>query len=319
MATWEEIAAEGQIGDLVVPISRRQMSGGRSAARIKLPYQPGQDFEDTGREPFAFKVEIPLYADVDESHYPQLYTDLVALLTDERVKGEVEYIDPILGPFEVKVIDLSEEHVSDVRHGATITIGLEERSLDVRTFTVTRLTSASADATDAAADLDDALEEQGVSDDAVSAALTDAGLPLTDEERTSASTRNVGATEGIARDFVDEMREGALLADEIVSRVDVVRARVSALMALGQLRSADGIAGYLAGLRLIDAVSRLAEETLARAVPIVEIAVTGATDIYTLAAKLYGDIGRADDILARNPGASPLSLRVGTTLRVAER
>lgn len=313
---WDEILGEATLDGVAFPLESRSISGGRDAAALVFPYQPGQDFEDTGRRAHVFKLRIPLYADVDESHYPELYERLLGICVDEDTKAEVEYQDPVLGPFRVKVLAFDIDETAMERNGATLQLTLGEQSLSVRTFTLEQRRSPAAEAEAAGEDLDDALEEQGVSDDEVSSAIDASGHPLSGDEK-SATSGTRGAS--LARDFVEALSEGAQLADEIAARVDQVRARVDSILALPALRTPAGWAGYAAGLRLVDACSQLATDALSRAVPIVEHTVRGRVDVYTLAVQFYGDVSRAEELLAKNPQRNPLFIQPGTVLRVAAR
>jgi hypothetical protein len=146
---WEEIMQDGSLGGIVLPIARRGFVLGRAGARVRLPYQPGQAVEDTGREPFTFKLQVELFADIDPDHYPGRYEELLELLTDEDRKGEVEYVDPMLGPFDVKVWQVDGDEVSESRNGVTLNLVLEEVSLTARGFTVEQRPSPEAEAAEA--------------------------------------------------------------------------------------------------------------------------------------------------------------------------
>ncbi len=72
------------------------------------------------------------------------------------------------------------------------------------------------------------------------------------------------------------------------------------------------------GARLIDAVAKIGEDVVSSAVRIVEITTNSPTSATELAAQLYGDATRADEILQANPQANPIFIVVGTVLQVLE-
>jgi prophage DNA circulation protein len=313
---WEEIMQDGSLGGIVLPIARRGFVLGRAGARVRLPYQPGQAVEDTGREPFTFKLQVELFADIDPDHYPGRYEELLELLTDEDRKGEVEYVDPMLGPFDVKVWQVDGDEVSESRNGVTLNLVLEEVSLTARGFTVEQRPSPEAEAAEAGEEMDAQLEELGVEQEQIDAAFNDAGAPRTgDEKEWDAGTTG----SSMAAAFSEGLAEGLQTADEIASRVDTVRRRVSAITSLVEVRVAQAWGAYAAALQLADALSRVGDEALARAVPMVEMRITAPTSHYDLALQLYGDPARAAEIVRRNSFRNPLFIAPGTVVRVAVR
>ena len=70
---------------------------------------------------------------------------------------------------------------------------------------------------------------------------------------------------------------------------------------------------------LLDAVAAIAEEVIQRQVRIVDHVTTGRTSVFEIAAKLYGDRKRAEEILQNNPQLRPLFIPPGTVFRVLVR
>src|SRR5687768_5117399 len=118
---WEQILADAKLGDVTFPLHSRAMSGGRDGARIKPPYQAGQGAEDTGRQPYVFKLRIELFADINPDHYPTLFEELLDVFTNDDEQSEVEYVDPLLGTFRVKVWEWDVDENATARDGAVIT------------------------------------------------------------------------------------------------------------------------------------------------------------------------------------------------------
>ncbi len=314
---WDEIMTDASLGDVTFPLRRRAVSGGRDFARISPPHQPGQRVADTGRKALVFKLEVPLFNGVEgrDDLYPTVYEELLDVATSDDAKGEVEYIDPILGAFAVKVTEWSDDHDPDRRDGCTMAFTLEEITEDAFGFIVPAR-SPGREVIEAAAALDEALADVGVSDEAVAEAFKSSGYPKQGDEKTWPAGRTF---ESLATDFRDGLETGLVYADRVATEVDRTRARVRGVLELGALRTTAGWPAMAEALRLVDAAGALAERAVARAVPVIDYRVLGVMSVYDVAVELYGDPSRADEILARNRIATPLAIRAGSVLRVAVR
>ncbi|MEQ8886215.1 MAG: DNA circularization N-terminal domain-containing protein, partial [Sandaracinaceae bacterium] len=175
---WPDILHEASLGGITFPVARRRLRGGRAFASRQYPYRDGQTVEDTGREPYAFSLDVPLFASVDPSHYPDTADALRLLLEDGEDLGEVEYVDPFLGPLRVKLAGYDEDMDAQRRDGVTVRLDLEEIDpVEGGLFRVLANPDAESEARSAAADADDALSGAGLSEEDVSAILDAAGVP----------------------------------------------------------------------------------------------------------------------------------------------
>lgn len=127
---WEDTLLQGALDGIEIDIANRNVKTGRDFTRYKYPYRKGQGVEDLGRKTYVWTLTIPLYAGVSPSHYPGKFDQLLAIIEDEEKRGEVEYIDPELGAFDVKVVDYDWTSDAQARNGATLNVTLEERSFD---------------------------------------------------------------------------------------------------------------------------------------------------------------------------------------------
>ena len=313
---WAENLADAKLADTTFPLAKRGMSIERDGGRIRPPHQPGQKVADTGRGPLIFRLSIPLFNGVEgrTDLYPTVYEELIDIVTGED-KGEVDYTDPVLGLFKVKVWKLDEEHDPDARDGCLLQLELEETTDDPYGIIVP-VRSPGREVIEAAAALDEELDNLGVNDAAIDRAFSSSGYPRTDVERAWA----VGTTfTSLAAAFQTELSFGTAYADVVASTVDRARARLSALLSIGTLRTPAGWLAYSGALRLVEALGQQGDRAIARAVTVVSYEVQGGISVYDLATKLYGDASRADEILQRNRIARPQSIAPGTIISVAVR
>lgn len=310
---WEETLVEAQIDDVSFPVRARGFTTGRDGARIRRPYQDGQEFDDTGRKPMTFKLSIELFADVDESHYPGLYSDLIDVIT-RREDGAppLRYTDPVLGMFDVCVLDMQVDEDAMVRNGATVALMLEEVTTADATFIVPPRAPGRA-AIEWAADLDDSLGEANVTEANVTEAWDAADVPATDGE-TGSFTDLVGSVQ-------ETLGTAASVVSEVERAVDLVRQRVSAVLGLEAVAQGAEVSWGVraSGYLLLDALGEQADRAVASAVPIEERVLADSAGVYDLALSQYGDARRVSEILRRNPAARPWAYRAGTTIRMAAR
>lgn len=314
---WERILQPASLGGVEFPLARRRWTGGRDGARLEFPHQPGQAADDTGRKPRALELVIELFADVDESHYPGRFRELVSLFESDTLLGEVEYVDPILAPMDVKVWDFSVEEDATTRNGAVVTVNIEEVSQDVQSSALSPRRSARSTATETSLALDEELASLGVSDEEIALAFEKSGAPLagSDEKNWPAGQKITSLTTA----FVEGLDAGLQTVDEVAARADTVRRRVASLTALAELRTVQGWGAYSAALQLVDALADMSETAARKAVAVIELTLSSQTSATELAAKLYGDRTRAEEIVRRNPTRRPNAYPAGTVLRVAER
>lgn len=314
MADLFEDLNEARLGGVVFPVGSRSISGGRAFARRRYPFRDGQATEGTGREPYKFSLGVPLFADVDPEHYPSVYEQLRAQLDDPDVSGRMEYVDPELGPINVQVVDWTWKQTAEQRDGGLFDIDLEEVSFDDAVFSTRSIDDRGA-ASLAAELVDTTLEDVGISNADVSAALADAGVPVSDGEPLLDGAPTVSLLDG----FTDTLDDGALEADALASSVDTLRIRLGAIGDLPALGTIDGWPAIQALSRLTAAVSDIAAAALASTVPVVFYAVPDSMSAFEIAVALYGDGARGEEVMRRNPSRDGLSYRPGTQLRVLVR
>lgn len=314
---WDDIMQEASLGGVTFPLKSRRVSGGRDGARLSFPHAAGQAVDDTGRQPRSIELTIELYADVDPSHYPGIYRDLIALFEDDARMAEVEYVDPILAPMQAKVWGFSIDEESVTRNGATVTVELEEVTQDVDGAALSPRRATASVASESALELDAALLDAGVTDEEVFDAFGAVGAPVSDAERAEVPPGEVFVS--TTRSFMERLRDGAQAADDLAATTDAARRRVSGLTTLPTLRTISGWRAYSSALQLVDALGQLADAAIARAVPVVELAVNADTSAVELSTRLYGTRDRAEEIVRRNPTLRPHAYRAGTVLRVAAR
>ena len=313
---WEEILQEASLGGVEFPLARRRWSGGRDGAHLTFPHAPGQAVDDTGRKARTLELEIELFADVDESHYPGKFRELISLFENDTQRGEHEYVDPILAPMDVKVWDFDIEEESERRNGAVLKVRLEEVTQDVEATTLSPRRSSRVVASETAAELDDALAESGVTDADVDTAFEKAGAPKSGDEKAWPTGQTFTS---LTSAFVGGLNAGLRSVDEVAARADVARRRVASVASLAPLRTVDGWRGYAASLQLVDSLSDLAETAARKAVAVIDHRLAADTSATEIALRLYKDRTRADEIVRRNPTRNPNRYLAGTVLKVLER
>lgn len=317
MAIWDEILQEASFADIEFPVSQRKVSGGRALARRRYPNRPGQAIEDQGREPYSFQLEVPLFASMDPDLYPATYEQLRAAFDDPETYGEAEYVDPELGPLRAKVVSWTWSQSADERDGGRLTFDLEEISFDDQVFA---LRVGGGDPQGVAAEqarvLDEGLGSAGVDEGDLGKGFAAAGVKLTEDEAEHLAGE-LWSTQLFV--FVEALDDGLASAEGLAARVDTIRGRVNVLLEQPLMQGAAATPLAHAAARFADALGSIAERVVAEAPPLVEVTLADTISVYELAVQLYGEVGRADEILQRNPTSSPLFLQRGTVLTVLSR
>lgn len=318
---WSQILQTCKLGGLELPVATLRRTGGFSFARQKYPFRPGQDVEDTGREPLRFTLTVPLFEGMTleggSALYPGRYEELMFLCVDSARAGEVEYIDPVLGPYRVKIATFNADDNSNDRDGGLFTIELEERIAEEESLRLTLSETggnALSRASELGEDVDARLEERGVTKSDLSQGFKDAGYPLEGEEVAwpEGEVFSSAVTSGFAA-----MSAGALAVDDVAAQVDRFTGRVDAVLAFDALEELDAWSARSSLVRLRETFSRAAERLVASdSRRITTFVTTGSTNLYRIAQQLYGDARQADSIARLNAIANPLAIPAGTTLRV---
>lgn len=313
MSEWDDILHEASFAGVIFPVGRRSVEGGRASATRRYPFRDGQDIEDTGREPYALEYEVPLFASVDASHYPDTYEQLRAAFDDPESQGFGELVDPEIGPIFVKVkFPWRWETTPEERDGGRFSVRFEEVSNDPIVFSV-RPTDPEAQARLAAEALDAALADGGISEADILADWDSAGLGL-EIGFSAEDTLFVSVVD----DFFATLDEAAMAGDDLAAELDVFRNRIDRVNNFSAEREVESWSIISSSARLTGSVSEATEKKISRAKRIVEYRVPVEMSIYDVANILYGDPARATEIQQRNPSDRPLFLKAGTTLRVLE-
>lgn len=312
MGLWEELLQPASLDGVEVPVGSRRITGGRVVARKELPYVGGQEVEPMGRMARRIEVSIPLFATVDPALYPERYEQLVEVLLDDETPVK-QWNDEVWGPIDVIVTAWDVDENAERRDGATVQLTLEEVGFaeqDDQAFTLLTTSDRSRAETDAA-EFDAAISEAGISVDDVAAAWDGAGFASAANEAVEFASQ--------VEALVDDVDDAARDAGNVAAIVDKARARIESVVRIATARTSAAWPVLERGMRLIDTVARLGDAAVARQGRVVEHTVKSTTSVFELAARLYGDRDRVDEILRRNPLPSPLFIRPGTVLRLAEK
>lgn len=313
MATWDDTLQPASFDGIEFPVSSRSVSGGRAWARRRYPNRPGQGSEDTGREPYRFELEIPLFHGVNSGHYPTLFEQLRAAFDDVETTGEAEYVDPLIGPVNAKVSEPWQwVESADQRDGGILRVVLEEVTFDDQLVTI-GVGDPRATAESQAETLDSALEDFGIAEADLEEDFVAAGAPLTEDEL-DRGDGTMWATQ-VTR-FVEGLEDGFESAEEVADRVDTIRRRLDVMANREELQSPAGVHALHAAMRLGVALTDVGARAVIDAPPLVVHRVATRMSIYEVASLLYGTADRAEEILQRNPQQAPLFLAAGTELVV---
>lgn len=306
MGLWEETLHEASLGGVPFPVSDRRISGGRAYAPRKYPHRDGQDTEDTGREPYVFELVIPLFADVDPSHYPDTYASLRGIVDNEDLQGELEYVDPELGPLPIKVRQWTWSETARERDGGIFSITLEERSHEPFLFAILQ---APPEARATAVDLGRELDALGtVGEDDIRAAWAAEGADFGDYE---IEPKDGELWTGLTTDFFDALEEDALAADELTERVDRFRFRGGIVLGMDELQDPEAWTGAQLLMRLLDSVSQAAESYAAQQPAATLWRVPQEMSAWEISLRNFATDERAEEIMRLNPIANPLFYPAG--------
>ena len=314
MSTWETVLQPFKLGDIELPTTQRTMSGGRDIMRGAPPNRPGQYTSDMGRKAFTFSLTIPLYDGMQSEGvtYPDDYEDLLFLLTDDLYGGAYEYIDGVLGAFNVRITEWSLDDSAQERDGGIFKITMEENSTDESTYRFTLNDSATSAGTagNMAANADQDLAVNGVDDAAMDAAFFTAGAPRTGEELFWPAGSFV---ESSTADAFAAIQSASFATADVANNVDRFTARVDALLELDALKEPETWRIRVPLIVLSDSVKQALAKVSAQGPRIVIVTTDGAVDVYSFAVQQGVSV---HDVLALNDIPRPLSIPSRTALRV---
>lgn len=309
---------------ITLPVSSRRISGGRAIVARKYPNRDGQSSEDLGREPYTIELEIPLFADVHVNHYPRLWDELRAKLDDPP--DELEFQDHELGTLRVSIkAPWTSDMVATKRDGVVVHLILEEDSLDTVSSTTTRSgrddnTAATQTPEHSGANVDHELETTGVTTDRILRAFTAAGVlsTLTQEARSSTFVpgtlfQTIGASFSTFLNGV-----GVRTADDVAAQVDVLRAQVDVLVSLPELQDPQFASVTTNAMLFLSACAYAASVAVYDAPAMVEEVLLATQSVFEVAARLYDDATRSEQIMNLNSGRGIdwLFIPAGTRLQV---
>lgn len=286
---------EASLNYVEFPIGERSVRTGRNFARYTYPYRSGQGVEDLGRKVYIFALTIPLFRGVSEEHYPDTYQRLIAIVEDDELRGEVEYVDPEFGPVQVKITDCDWQTVAGKRNGGVLTITLEELGFEGSLLDeLTRPNLGSASRGDQLAlDVDQEMAFTG----------EDPGFSLTESWNK----------------FQEALDSGALAADEIAAHLDEIYlvaekvAHFSAQDEVERFSLFNSLIDFLGSAE--DTADASADKSVG--VALIEVVLPDNMDMFGIAQRYLGDAGRAEEIAFANPG-NPLDYARGSTIRVPQ-
>lgn len=310
---WETVLQPYKIGNVEIPTTTRTMRGGRDMMRGAVPHRPGQLTADMGRKAFVFDLDVPIFSGMEGVNYPDDYEDLLFLLSDDETGGAHEYIDGVLGAYDVRISEWTVTDDAQERGGGRFSITIEENSTDPAAlrFTLQEESAASAGVAGAmAADVDQELATLGVDDDGMDAAFADAGVPRSGEEN---FWETGSFLESAVNDAFTAIKSADTASAAASTMVDGLTARIDSLLTLDVIEELEQWSVRTSLVRLSDSVSQaLAVSNLATVATKLHTT-NGVVDVYTLAAQLKVNSAA---ILSLNDVPLPLVIPARTTLRI---
>jgi prophage DNA circulation protein len=290
---WTDTTLTASLGFVAFPIADRQVSTGRNFARNVYPYRNGQGVEDLGRKVYQFSLTVPLFRGVDEAHYPDTYLQLLSIIEDDELRGEVEYVDPEFGPLDVKIVDYSWQTVAERRQGGVLTIQLEERGFE-QSLLASLSHFAQSGPTRAAQHAHDVDFDVAATGETVDFSLTLAW-----------------------QKFQAAIDQGALATDEIAAHLDELYLVAEKVVAFSAEDEIERFSLYNSLIAFLGAAEDIAEDAADKSigVQLIEIALPDDMDMFQIAGRYLGDAGRAEEVAFHNQG-NPLLYARGQILRV---
>jgi prophage DNA circulation protein len=299
---FSENLIDAQLGNVTFDVSSRRIEFGREYARIRYPYRSGQGVEDLGRKIYIFTIEAPLFRGVRESDYPKTSDDLLALVTNEDDKGELVYIDPEFGAFDVKIADVSWSIDAQETDGGRMVLTLEERSFeqDLLANVNNGKLAARGSAAKAAARTDYLMDAQ-----------FDPNV-----DPVEPSTFSLTEAWTTVQDALDT---AAMSADGVAAQIDEF---VSVSQRALTFSARDELARWSITCSVVDAIGFAfvaGDDAATDSAPngFREIVLPADMSIYEIAAKYLGDPAQAERIALDNPAENPFAYPRGSRILVA--
>lgn len=298
---WTENMLGAELGGVAFEGASRRLENARDFSRYRYPYRTGQGVEDLGRKPAVFHLEIPLFRGVRESDYPKTTDDLLELVQNEDHKGELEYIDPEYGAFDVKIVSHDWVIGSDERDGGRLSLVLEERGFGQNLLQ--NLTNGKLAARGLAAKASASADYQ-----------IDVYYALIEEERPS----GFSLTEAWYK-VESALDTAALSADSVAAVIDEY---VSVANKALSFSPSEEIARWTITNSVYDAIGfamSVGDDAATGELgeKFTEVVIPDELSIYEIALRYYGDAGRAEDVAFHNSFVNPMAVPRGTKVLVA--
>lgn len=295
---WEQSLLTASLNYVEFPVGDRGVNTGRNFARYAYPYRDGQGVEDLGRKVYQFSLTVPLFRGVSTSHYPDTYDRLIAIIEDDDLRGEVEYVDPEYGPINVKIVDYGWRTVAERRDGGVLTIQLEERGFEqslLQNLSSPEL-AGRARAAQLAQDVDFGM----------------AALGLPPEEQIDGGSFSL--TDAYQK-FQAAIDEGALAADEVAAQLDEITLVTEKVLSFSAVEELQRFSIYNAAIDFLGACEDVGNEAVEPVETLIEIVLADDMDAFAIAARYLGNASRADEVIFQNPG-DPLLYPRGSVITV---
>lgn len=300
---WTENLLPAKLGGIEIDIADRRVESGRQFARYRYPYRNGQGVEDVGRKIYVWTLKVPLFRGVGLGHYPGTVDAIVKLVDSDKTRGEVEYMDPEWGPFDVKIADWTWETNPEQRNGGVLTLVIEERSFDQS--------------------IEDNLNKPELAKRSLATKMANRIDYLLDLEGTSlpdiSKAKDFSLTE-MWQDVQTALDTAALAVDDIAAHVDEIFLVGQDIYNFSAEDEIERFSLYNSVADFLGAVQDVGDDSgdLPPGERMVNKVLPDTMSMYQIAQWLYGDPVRADEIVFGNPVPNPLAYPRGSTIRVFE-
>jgi len=256
----------------------------RRVVEYSYPYKDGAELEDLGREPRRTNVVAVFFG----SDYLERLVELITLIDQGKTQA---FQHPVLGRWQAKCSRSTVKHSHERRDYADLDLELIEDGVNTSIPQIESVGAVQDEMETRIDDLQDATDNLIEDTDATQAFIDDAGTYVTDVED----------QEGDRSDRLEQLKR---FQKDAIAELDAIADNIKTNAALQAIRSVMGSATRLKE-RIERLAPRLTEKELSIHTPLVSIAAT-----------LYGDPDRTDELLRINQIRNPLLVPPGTKLKV---
>lgn len=323
MAAWDEILLTASIGPidgsgekLEFPVRTRTVTGGRMGASRRYPYRNGQDYEDTGQEPLSLQFTVELYEDVDPSHYPSLFFDLIDFLDGDEALGQAELIDPELGPLPVRMMPWRWSSSAENRNGGVLDLAFETIGEEGAILYVDdSLYTPTAQADIAAANVDQQIADSNISAETIDDAFDEYDVALTAAEIRAGLNMPARWSNLLAR--YKSTVTSPVSSTNVATSVDIMRRRIEAMQSVSVDLSPDEAFPIISNCNvLMGAVTDIGQEAFQDSPRVIEVEVERDSSIYEVAVQRFNDVNYSDILIDLNPTVPTNFIPAGTIIIV---